>query len=77
VTYAILKGQSIITISPTAWQTLNFGLQTSAQGLSQTLNTILDVLMGLSIFGLVVESIKRIYDTFVKGQRVHIDIESE
>jgi len=77
VTYAILKGPAIITISPTAWQTLNFSLQTSAQGLSQTLNKILDVLMGLSIFGLVVESIKRIYDTFIKGQPVSIDIESE
>jgi len=77
VTYAILKGPAIITISPTAWQTLNFGLQPSAQGLNQTLNTILDVLMGLSIFGKVVETIKRIYDTFIKGQQVSIDIESK
>ena len=77
VTYAILKGPGIITISPTAWETLNFGLQTSAQGLSQTLNIILDVLMGLSIFGKVVETIKRIYDTFVKGSQVSIDINSK
>ncbi|MEA3327363.1 MAG: permease prefix domain 1-containing protein [Chloroflexota bacterium] len=77
VTYAILKGPAIITISPSAWQTLNSGLQTTAQGLSQTLNTILKVLLGLHIFGKVVESIKRIYDTFIKGRHVNFDIESE
>jgi len=77
LTYAIIKGPAIISINAAELQTLNFGLQTSAEGLSQTLNTILKVLLGLSIFGVVVESIKRIYDTFIKGQNVSIDFESK
>lgn len=74
VLFAIITGLPIITINPTALQTLGFDLATSAQELSQTLNVVLDVLMGLGIFGLVVETIKRLYETFVKGSHTNIKI---
>lgn len=75
INFAILTGPNVITITESAWAALNFDLATSAQEVSRTLNLILDILLGLSIFGLVVESLKRIYETFIKGSQAHIDID--
>lgn len=75
VTFAILTGPAILTVSPTALEALNFDVRTTAQGLSNILNTVLDVLLGLSIFGLVVDSIKRLYETFIKGQGAKFEID--
>lgn len=75
VNIAIIVGPAIITITPAAWQTLNFGLDITAQELSGTLNIILNVLLGLASFGLVVESIKRLYETFIKGSQTAIKID--
>jgi hypothetical protein len=75
VLFAIITGPGVITISRTALQALNFDVQTSTQQLSETLNLVLRVLLGLSIFGLVVESFKRIYETLIKGSRTHIEID--
>jgi hypothetical protein len=33
------------------------------------------VLLGLSIFGLVVDSIKRLYEAFIKGQGAKFEID--
>jgi hypothetical protein len=77
VTYAIIKGPDIITIDPAAWQKINLGLSTSAEGFSQTLNTVLTVILWLSIVGMVIESIKRIYDSFIKGSHVDIELDPE
>ena len=75
VNIAIIAGPAIITITPSAWQTLNFALDVTARELSQTQNIILDVLLGLASFGLVVESIKRLYDTFIKGSHTTLEID--
>lgn len=77
INLAILIGPEVITISPSAWQKLNFDIGATAQEVSRGMNIGLDVLMGLSIFGLIVESIKRIYETFIKGSHTRIEIESE
>lgn len=75
VLFAIITGPDVITISSTALQMLNFDIQTPAQQLSTTLNLVLRILLGLSIFGLVVESFKRVYDTLIKGSHTRIEIE--
>jgi len=77
VTFVIITGPAIITIDATAWQTLNLGLDSTPQTLSNLLNTILDVLMGLSIFGLVVDSIKRLYIEFIKGSHASIEFDAK
>ena len=77
VSFAIITGPAFITISPSALEALNLDQALSASGLSQILNTILKALIGLSIFGLVIDSGKRLYDAFIKGKdtRFEIDID--
>jgi len=77
VTAAIITGPAIISIDPEGWQAMFPNAETTAQGFSQTANIILDVLMGLTIFGLAVDSIKRLYLTFIKGSQAVIDIKAE
>jgi hypothetical protein len=64
VAFAIIVGPAIITVDPIAWQALNFDLTWNVQRLSGQMNTVLDVLLGLSIFGLVVDSIRRLVSYF-------------
>ena len=66
VTAAIIIGPAFITINPTAWEALNLDLGFTAQQLTRQLNTVLDVLLGLAIFGLVVDSIKTLVRTVFK-----------
>lgn len=77
VSFAIITGPAIITVSQTALEALNLDIALTASGLNQTANTILTVLLWLSIFGLVVDSGKRLYDAFIKGKdtRFEIDID--
>ena len=77
VTIAIITGPAILTIDAVAWNALGFHFANSAAGLTQTLNTILDVLLGLSIFGMVVDAIRRLYLNFLKGNRGSLEIKSE
>ncbi len=77
ITFAILVGPAIFTIDPSAWQALTFDTQTTAQQLTRILNLVFDILFGLAIFGLVVDSIKRLYETFIKGNHGQIEIEAE
>ncbi|MFN2304018.1 MAG: hypothetical protein ACK2TV_09840, partial [Anaerolineales bacterium] len=77
VAFAIITGPIILTISSAALQGLNIALGTSVESLSSTLNTALDVVLGLSILGLVVDSIRRLYETFIKGQHTGFEIDVE
>ena len=76
VTIAIISGPSIITVTESAWQRLNFDLSITAEQLSRGLNTGLNVLLGLAIFGMVVESIQYLYKGFIKGRHASIEIKS-
>jgi hypothetical protein len=77
LTFAILVGPPIFTIEPAAWQALIQGASMNAQELTRILNLVFDVLFGLSIFGLAVDSIKRLYETFIKGGPTRIEITSD
>jgi hypothetical protein len=77
INFAILTGPEIITITQTALDVMNFDLTITAQEITRVLNIVVEVLMGLSIFGLVVESIKRMYETFIKGSHTRIEIETD
>lgn len=77
ITFAILVGPAIITIDPQAWQHFLQGSTITAQELTRILNLAFDVIFGLAIFGLAVDSIKRLYETFIKGSHTHIDIDIE
>jgi hypothetical protein len=74
LSFVILTGPEFITVSASALQGLGFASSITAAQLTNILNIVIDVLLGLSIFGLVVESIKRIYESFIKGSHPHIEI---
>ncbi len=67
ITFAITVGPAIITIDSSAWQALAPSAEMTALNLSGIANTVLNVLLGLSIFGLTVDSIRRLYLSFIKG----------
>ena len=77
LTFAMLVGPSIFTLDPTAWQALAQSAETTAQELTRILNFAFDVVFGLAIFGLAVDSIKRLYETFIKGSQTRIDFDLE
>jgi hypothetical protein len=72
---AIIAGPAIISIDPASWQALNLELGISAQRISQQLNTVLDILLGLAAFGLVVDSIKHIVRAFFKKDQTPFQID--
>lgn len=76
VNFVILTGPAIITITGSALQKLNIDGFT-AEGLSRGLNIGLDVILGLSIFGMAVDSIKRLYNTFIKGSHAKLEIDTD
>jgi hypothetical protein len=77
VLFAIIVGPAILTIDAAAWEALNLELGFTAQRLSQQMNTVLDVLLGLAIFGLVVDAIKRLVQYITKkvepGLKINIE----
>jgi hypothetical protein len=75
VTFAIIVGPSVITVDAAAWQRLNFNVSTSAERFTQVANTGFDVLLGLTIFGLIVDLIRRLYISFIKGNSAGITFE--
>ena len=77
LTFAILVGPAIFTIEPSVWQALVADATISAQELTRILNLAFDVIFGLAIFGLVVDSIKRLYETFIKGGPARFEISSD
>jgi hypothetical protein len=75
ITFTMLIGPAIFTIDPSAWQTLALDSTISAQELTRILNLALDVIFGLGIFGLAVDSIKRLYEAFIKGSQTLIELD--
>ena len=75
VTYAIIVGPAIISVDPAIWRETGLSSATTAAQFTQIGNTGLDILLGLSIFGLLVDTIKRIYQGFIKGNSAGITIE--
>jgi len=75
VSIAILIGPAIITVTETAWQALNFDIAATAQQVTNSMNIAVDVLIGLSIFGVAVDSIKQLYQAFIKGSHTKIELE--
>jgi hypothetical protein len=77
VNFAIILGPAVITVTANAWENLGFNLGFTAQELTRCMNIGLDVILGLAIFGLVVETIKLIYRNFIKGSSASIEIHPE
>lgn len=77
VLFAIILGPAILTVNPTAWEALNLDFGVTAERLSRQMNTVLDVLMGLAIFGLVVESAKRLYRSFFSKNPTKFHIKTD
>ncbi len=77
LSFVILTGPDFITINASALQGLNFDATFTAAQLTRVVNIAVDGLLGLSIFGTVVDSIRRIYETFIKGNYAHIEISEE
>ena len=77
ILFAVLTGPPIFTVSAAAWEALNLDLGLTAEGLTNILNIVFDVLFGLAIFGLVVDSIKRLYIAFIRGGVNRIEIQSD
>ena len=77
VNFAIIVGPAIITITNTAWEHLGFDLDFTADQLTRGLNTGLDIILGLAIFGLIVESFKHLYTGFIKGKPVSFEISNK
>lgn len=76
ISIAILTGPSILTLDPAAWNLLNIDIPITVERLTELINAGMRILIGFSIFGLVLESIKRIYTFFIKGSRTRIQIET-
>ncbi len=78
VNFAIILGPAVITVTTNALQNLGgFDLEITARELSRGMNIGLDVILGLAIFGLVVESLKIIYTNFIRGSGENIEIHVE
>ena len=75
VTYVMIVGPKLILVDAAAWQKLSFNVVFTAERFTQILNTGMTILLGLTIFGLVVDTIKRIYQGFIKGKTAGITIE--
>ncbi len=73
----MIAGPGILTIDPTAWHAISFDFGLTAAEMTSKLNFGMDIIWGLAIFGLVVDSIKRLYNSFIKGSGVEIDIDQD
>ena len=76
VNFAILTGPAILTVQSSVWQRIGENSNLSVETLNHYINLGVDVLLGLAIFGLVVESIKRLYSGFIKGTKAQIEIDA-
>ena len=76
VNFVILSGPAILTMQAADWQRLNLDSALSVETINHYMNFGLRIVLGLAIFGLVVESIKRFYTGFIKGHNAHIEIDA-
>lgn len=74
---AIIAGPAFITINPAAWEALNLDLGFTAQQLTRQLSTVMDVLFGLAILGLGVDSIKQLVRNIFRKDQSNITIKAE
>ncbi|MFW5713775.1 MAG: HAAS signaling domain-containing protein [Brevefilum sp.] len=77
IIFAVLVGPDIFTIDPAAWRALAQESTIAATELTRIMNLLFKILFGLSIFGLVVDSIKRLYEFFIQGNHPRIEIDAE
>jgi hypothetical protein len=76
VNFAILTGPAILTIQPNVWQRIGEQSNLTVETINRYINLGLDIVLGLAIFGLVVETIKLIYKGFIKGTKAQIEIDA-
>jgi len=76
VNAAILSGPAILTLQAADWQRLSLDSTLSVDTINHYMNLGVRILIGLSIFGLVVESIKLLYRGFIKGSKANIEIDA-
>ena len=76
VNFAILTGPAILTVQSEVWQRIGSGSDLSIDTINHYLNLGVRFLLGLSILGLVVETIKRLYAGFIKGTKARIEIDA-
>jgi len=76
VNIAILSGPAILTLQAAAWMRLSLDSALSIETINHYLNFGVRILLGLSILGLVVESIRRLYTGFIKGSKANIEIDA-
>ena len=69
ISIAILTGPNILTLDPSAWNALDIDISKTAAELTGLMNMGMRILIGLSIFGLVLESIKRLVADFFNKDR--------
>ncbi|HOE69770.1 MAG TPA: hypothetical protein PLE10_09885 [Brevefilum sp.] len=77
ISIAILTGPNILTLDPSAWNALNIDVSKTAEELTGLMNTGMRILIGFSIFGLVVESIKRVVTDFFNKDRTRLMINTK
>ncbi len=76
VNFAILAGPAILTLQAADWQRISIDSTLTVDTINHYMNLGVRFLLGLAIFGLVVETIKRIYVGFIKGHNAHIEIDA-
>lgn len=76
VNFVIVSGPAILTMQAADWQRLNIDSTLSVETINHYMNFGLRIALGLAIFGLVVESIKRFYAGFIKGHKANIEIDA-
>ncbi len=74
---AMIMGPAFISISPEALAGLNLDTALNFQTLTNGGNTGIDIVFGLAIFGMVVDSLKRLYENFIKGRNAQFEIDND
>jgi hypothetical protein len=76
VNFAILTGPAVLTIQANVWQRIGEHSDLTVETINRYINLGLDIVLGLAIFGLVVETIKLIYKGFIKGTKAQSEIDA-
>lgn len=74
VNFAIITGPAVLTINAASLDWIDFSTRVTTESLSHSVNLGLDVVLGLAIFGMVVDSIKRLYDGFIRVNPENIEV---
>ncbi len=74
VNFAIITGPAVLTINAASLDWIHFSTRVTTESLNHSANLGLDVVLGLAIFGLVVDSIKRLYDGFIRVNPENIEV---